>query len=155
MVRKSWVEWGRLVYGLSASRIHKYSKPNNWDVGYVYTEITIRGKRERKIRALVDTGASYIVLDLDTVKELELPPTPYEVTLTLADKRRVKAKLYVAEVEAEGRRGPVLVAELDVPTPLVGVFALETLGLKVNPLTGRLEVIGPEGGYLLHYSSNP
>lgn len=134
--------------------MHKYSKPNNWGVGYVYTEIIIRGKRERKIRALVDTSTSYIVLDPDTVKELELSPTPYEVTLTLADKRRVRAKLYVAEAEAEDRRGPVLVAELDVPTPLVGVFALETLGLKVNPLTGRLEVIGPEGGYLLHYSFN-
>jgi len=33
----------------------------------------------------------------------------------------------------------------------MGVYALETLGLKPNPLTGRLEIIGPEGGYLLSY----
>ena len=121
-------------------------------VGYVYIDITIRGKREKKIRALVDAGASYLVLNSQTIKELELSPTPYEVMLTLADKRRVKARLYVAEAEAEGRRGPILVAELDTPTPLVGVFALETLGLKPNPLTGKLEVIGPEGGYLLQLS---
>jgi len=74
---------------------------------------------------------------------------PFEVELTLADKRRVRSKIYLAEVEAEGRRGPALVAELDVPTPLLGVHALKTLGLKPDPLTGRLEVIGPEGGYLL------
>lgn len=45
-------------------------------------------------------------------------------------------------------------AELDVPTPIMGVYALETLGLKPNPLTGRLEIIGPEGGYLLSYVLN-
>ena len=40
--------------------------------------------------------------------------------MTLADKRNVKAKLYLDEVEAEGRRGPVFVAELDMPTPILG-----------------------------------
>lgn len=64
----------------------------------------------------------------------------------MADKRRVKARLYLAEVGAEGRRGPVFVAELDLPTPILGTYALETLGLKLNPVTGKLEVVGPEGG---------
>ncbi|MEM2998505.1 MAG: hypothetical protein QW542_06130 [Thermoproteota archaeon] len=67
----------------------------------------------------------------------------------MADKRRVKARLYLAEVEAEGRRGPVFVAELDLPTPILRTYALETLGLKPNPVIGKLEVVGPEGGYLL------
>jgi hypothetical protein len=48
--------------------------------------------------------------------------------------------------------GPAFVAELDVPTPILGTYALETLGLKPNPVTGKLEVIGPEGGYLLQLS---
>lgn len=118
-------------------------------MGYVYVDIVIRGKKEKKIKALVDTGASYVVLNSQTIKELGLSPTPYKVVLTLADKRQVEARLYVAEAEAEGRKGPILVAELDTPTPLVGIFALETLGLKPNPLTGKLEIVGPEGGYLL------
>ncbi|MEM3382234.1 MAG: hypothetical protein QXQ11_08780 [Candidatus Bathyarchaeia archaeon] len=62
---------------------------------------------------------------------------------------KAKAKLYLAEVEAEGRRGPVFVAELDGPIPIMGAYALETLGLKPNPTTGKLEIVGPEGGYLL------
>jgi hypothetical protein len=37
------------------------------------------------------------------------------VELTLADKRRARAKLYLAEVEAEGRRGPALVASSTSP----------------------------------------
>ena len=54
----------------------------------------------------------------------------------------------MAEVEAEGRMGPAFVAELDVPTPILGTCALETLGLKPNLVTGKLELIGPEGGCL-------
>lgn len=118
-------------------------------MGYVYAEITVKGREKRSIRALVDTGATYLVLDQNTVKELGLSSTPYEVQLTLADKRKAQAKLYVAEVEAEGRKGPVMVAAMDVEVPLLGVFALESLGLKPDPLSGRLEVIGPEGGYML------
>ena len=52
-------------------------------------------------------------------------------------------------MEVKGRRGPAFVAELNVPTPLLGVHALGTLGFKVNPRTGEMEEISPEGGYLL------
>ena len=85
-----------------------------------------------------------------TIKELGLVKTPYAVDLVLADGRRVRAKLFLAEVEVKGRRGPAFVAELNVPTPLLGVYALETLGFKVNPRTGELEEVSPEGGYLLY-----
>jgi predicted aspartyl protease len=118
-------------------------------VGYTYIDLVVKGRVSRKIRALVDTGSAYVVMDSKTVSEVGLLETPFEVELTLADKRRVKAKLYLGEVDAEGRRGPVFVAELDVPTPILGTYALETLGLKPNPVTGKLEVVGPEGGYLL------
>lgn len=118
-------------------------------MGYVYVEVVIKGRASRTVRVLVDTGSSYVVLDPKTIRELGLHETPYTVDLTLADKRKVRAKLFLAEVEAEGRRGPAFVAEMDVPTPILGVYALETLGLKPNPYTGKLEVVGPEGGYLL------
>jgi len=118
-------------------------------VGYTYVGLIIRGKVSKDVKALVDTGSAYVVLDSKTVSEVGLHETPFDVELTLADKRKMKAKLYLAEVSAEGRKGPVFVAELDVPTPIMGVYALETLGLKPNPITGKLDVVGPEGGYLL------
>jgi len=119
-------------------------------VGFTYVDVLVRGRKASKtIRMLVDTGSTYIVLDSKTVSELSLVETPYTAELTLADGRRVKARLYLAEVEVRGRRCPAFVAELDVPTPLLGVHALETLGFKVNPRTGNLEEISPEGGYLL------
>ena len=49
----------------------------------------------------------------------------------------------------------MLVAGLETPTPLLGVYALETLGLKVDPRTGELEEIAPEGGYLLEDTPSP
>lgn len=118
-------------------------------MGYTYVDLVIRGRIPRNVRVLVDTGSAYMVMDSKTISEVGLHETPFEVELTLADKRKVKAKLYLAEVEAEGRRGPVFVAGLDVPTPILGAYALETLGLKPNSVTGKLEVVGPEGGYLL------
>ena len=118
-------------------------------MGYTYVGLIIRGKVSKDVKALVDTGSAYVVLDSKTVSEVGLHETPFNVELTLADKRKMKAKLYLAEVSAEGRKGPVFVAELDVPTPIMGVYALETLGLKPNPITGKLDVVGPEGGYLL------
>ena len=69
--------------------------------------------------------------------------------LTLADKREVEVSVFLAEVEVKGRKGPVFVAELETPKSLLGVYALETLGFKVNPRTGEIEEISPEGGYLL------
>lgn len=116
---------------------------------YVYADLIVRGERAKSIKAIVDTASTYIVLDPKTISEIGLHKTPYEVELTVADKRRVKVGLYLAEVEAKSRKGPAFIAELDVPTPLIGVNALETLGLKPNPHTGELEVIGPEGGYML------
>lgn len=119
-------------------------------MGFTYVDVEVCGRRgSRTIRMLVDTGSTYIVLDPSTIRELDLLPTPYTVELTLADKRVVRSRLYVAEVKVRGRRGPAFVAELDTPTPLLGVHALETLGFKVNPVTGELEEVSPEGGYLL------
>jgi len=118
-------------------------------MGFTYVNVTVRGtKASRDVKMLVDTE-TYIVLDPETIKELGLLETPYTVDLLLADGRKIRAKLFLAEVEVKGRRGPAFVAELNVPTPLLGVHALETLGFKVNPRTGELEEISPEGGYLL------
>jgi predicted aspartyl protease len=69
------------------------------------------------------------------------------VDLVLGDKRKIKARLFLAEVEVGSRRGPAFIAEIDTPTILLSVYALETLGFKVNPRTGSLEEISPEGGY--------
>ena len=124
--------------------------PHYDDVGHVYVDVTIRGGQGSKtLRMLVDTGSTYVVLDPDTAKELGLIETPFTVELMLANGSRETAKIYVGQAEVKGRKGPVMIAALKTPTPLLGVYALESLGFKINPRTGELEEIGPEGGYLL------
>ena len=119
-------------------------------MGFTYVNVIVHGRRTSKsLKMLVDAAPTYIVLSPSTICELGLIETPYDVELTLADGRRAGVKLYLAEVEVKGRRGPAFIAELDTPTPLLGVYALETLGFKVDPRTGDLEEISPEGGYLL------
>lgn len=119
-------------------------------MGFVYVKVTVHGSKASKpVEMLVGTGSTYIVLGQELIEALGLVETPYSVKLTLADGREVEAKLFLAEAEAEGRKGPTFVLQLDTPKPLLGVYALETLGFKVNPRTGSLEEIAPEGGYLL------
>ena len=120
-------------------------------MGFVYVDVMMKGRKgSGKLRMLVDTGSTYVILGSEAIEELGFLETPYTVNLVLADRDVVKARVFLAEAEVKGRRGPVLVAEVDTPIPILGVYALETLGFKVNPLTGELEEISPEGGYLLH-----
>lgn len=69
---------------------------------YTYVDLIVRGKASKNVKASVDTGSAYIMLDHKTVSEAGLHETPFEVELTPTDKRRVKTKLYLAE--AEGKR---------------------------------------------------
>jgi len=120
-----------------------------WVIGVTYVSVTVHGmKYSRDVGMLIDSGSTYIVLNPKIIREIGLIETPYSVELTLADGGKIETRLYLAGIEVGGRRGPALIAELDVPTPLLGVYALETLGFKVNPRTGELEEISPEGGYL-------
>jgi predicted aspartyl protease len=89
-------------------------------------------------RVLVDTGASFTVMPLE-VAEKHFIETPFEVDIRLGDGRLVKAKVFVAECEIEDRRGPVRILAFKDAIPVIGVDTLETLGLKVDPVTGRIE----------------
>ncbi|WP_291767005.1 hypothetical protein [Caldivirga sp. UBA161] len=67
----------------------------------------------------------------------------------MANGSREVAKVYIGEAEVKGRRGPVMITAMKMPMPLLGAYALGSLGFKVNTRTGELEEMEPEGGYLL------
>lgn len=119
-------------------------------MGHIYTDAIIRGlKGDKKLeRVLVDTGASFTIMSLDVVKEVAAIETPWSVDLMLGDKRMIKARVYVAEVEVEGRRGPVRIATFRDAIPALGVDTLETLGLQADPVSGKLTPV--RGEYLLY-----
>ena len=107
-------------------------------MGRIAVRVIIRGRREHVGEFLVDTGASFTFLPLSLAKEI-LYETPYMVEVKLGDGRRVRAKVFIGEVEIEGRRGPVRILAFPGAQPVIGVDTLETLGLRVDPTTGKLE----------------
>ena len=88
-------------------------------MGFTYVNVIVHGRRTSKsLKMLVDAASTYMVLSPSTIRELGLIETPYGVELTLADSRKARAQLYLAEVEVKDRRGPAFIAELDTPTPV-------------------------------------
>ena len=85
------------------------------------------GGRVREVVALVNSGyeadTPQLMVPIGLARELGLWPPPSDAREEFVDTAG----------------GPVR----------VWVYAFETLGLKPAPLMGRLEVVGPEGGYLL------
>ena len=98
----------------------------------------------QEIELLVDTGAFYTIIPPAAAKELGLEVYK-TASLTLADKRRVEAGISLAYMKFLDRDGVLPVAVMDSPEPLLGVTALEGLGLRVDPTTGELQHSRPYG----------
>ena len=110
-------------------------------LGHVRVDARIVGRKgvlELK-RVLVDTGATYTVLPPEAIGKAGLVKTGYKAPVKTADGRIVEGEVYVGEVEFKQRKGPAIIIGVSGAEPVLGVQALETLGFKVNPLTGELE----------------
>ena len=119
-------------------------------MGHILVRVTIRGTKGEKTleEVVVDTGATYTVIPTEIVEQVGAVETPWTVKLLLGDEREVIAKIYVAEMELNDRKGPMRIASFEKAVPAIGVDTLETSGLKVNPLTGKLEP--SRGDYALY-----
>lgn len=119
-------------------------------MGHVYVNALVRGLKGEKTleQVIVDTGASLTVMSLETMEEVRAVETPWTVDLMLGDRRKVKARVYMAEVSVNDRRGPVRIAAFKGAVPALGVDTLETLGLQVDPVAGKLTPV--RGDYLLY-----
>jgi len=110
-------------------------------MGLVWIDAVIRSPstdRATTVKALVDTGATLSVVPRKIAVELQLP---------VIGRRRVATAKGVAEldecigiVEVMGRKAytHILVSD-DVDVALIGAVTLETMGLEVDPVTGRLK----------------
>jgi aspartyl protease family protein len=115
-------------------------------LGYVRVKGLIgrrRGEAE-EVEFLVDTGSFYTVIPPALAEELKIKAVE-RAELILADKRRVEAGITVAYMKLLDRDGVLPVAIMDSPEPLLGATALEGLGLRVDPATGKLEHSRPYG----------
>lgn len=95
-----------------------------------------------EVEFLVDTGGFFTAISPQLRERLALPSGIWERT-QLADSSIVDLEVTVAHLRLNGREGAIQIEVMDVPEPLLGVNALEALGMKDNPVTGELEIIWP------------
>ena len=109
-------------------------------MGHTWVEIEISNlerTRSRKVKALVDTGATLTVLPKKLAKELEIKEDGEDKVLTGAGE--IKIELGRAWIKIREKEGPFNIWISDViDKVLLGVVVLETLGFEIDPKTGTL-----------------
>ena len=108
-------------------------------MGHVHVEADLAGQREERVRMLVDTGATFALLPEDLVDRLGLVRAARPASVELADGTRRAFPFTTVLVRLEGREAPATALIAAGGTePLLGVEALEALGLSVDPASGAL-----------------
>lgn len=99
----------------------------------------VQGGPSRRLRLLVDTGASLSFIPRDILESLGIQPEDEE-PFELGDGRVVDRKVGPAVIRYQGKSaGTQVVFAEPGDGPVLGVNALEELGLQLNPRSGRLE----------------
>ncbi|TAK06939.1 hypothetical protein EPO44_04725 [bacterium] len=117
----------------------------------IYQKVRLRAEKTVIIRMLVDTGATFSVVSPSIARVLGIKRPRRSVSVRLADGRRVRLGADVAIFQINGREAPTTILVGRVDEPILGVEALETLGLVVDPRRKRLSPSRPYavriGGY--------
>ena len=116
-------------------------------MGHLYTDMMVRGSKaavELK-NVLIDTGATYTVLPEDTLKEVGAWGPMPEVEVGLGNGKKVKAKAYGVAITIEEVEAPSICIAFKGAQTVIGVETLESIGLKLDPTTGTLELTRPKG----------
>lgn len=110
-------------------------------MGHVIVDLTISNPSDRsletKVRALVDTGASFTVVPRAMATALQLPVLGKRKVRTANGDIEMDRAVAFIQIAAEGDLSPVLVSDT-LDRVLVGVLTLEALALTVDPTTGEL-----------------
>lgn len=116
-------------------------------MGHLYTDITVRGDKDtvELKNVLIDTGATYTVLPEEVLEEAGAVRIPTEVEVELGNGETVKAKAYGVVIKIEEVEAPSICITFEEAQTVIGVETLESIGLKLDPTSGRLEFTRPKG----------
>jgi len=120
-------------------------------MGRIYQEVRLRTDKAITIRTLVDKGATFSVIPPRLAKALGIKRPRRSVRVRLGGGRRVRMGADVAVLQIDSREAPTTILVGKVDEPILGVEALEALGLVVDPQKKRLSLSRPYavrlGGY--------
>ena len=112
-------------------------------MGFVYAPVKLfssNGREPVEIEMLVDTGAIFTMVPRPILEQLGVRPSGKWVFQTI-EGRPIEREVGVVGVEAEGQQppGPVpVIFGEGTDGAVLGVTALESMGLKVDPSAGTL-----------------
>jgi clan AA aspartic protease len=106
---------------------------------FIDGEVSTSGGRERRVKFLVDSGATYTLLPKKDWQALKLKPKR-RIELTLADGTTIARNVSECHIALAGHEGhtPVILGEPG-DEPLLGVVTLEILGLMLDPLKRTIQ----------------
>lgn len=107
-------------------------------MGHVMQEVLLSASNEERVTMLVDTGATYSLIPPDLARRLGVVPLPGKEKVTLANGQAVEADIGLMRVRVGDRAVGTPALILDCDEPLLGVEALEALGMGVDPSAGTL-----------------
>ncbi|MBI4704008.1 MAG: aspartyl protease [Deltaproteobacteria bacterium] len=111
-------------------------------MGITYVDGIVRGPtgKERSVRFLAGSGATYCLLPKPVWEGIELD-AQREMEFVLADGTSVRRKIGECQLILPQGQGhaPVVLGEPGDDEPLLGVVALENLGLVLNPFSRTLQ----------------
>jgi len=111
-------------------------------LGFVKVKFRIYNPADRSkfvdVEGVVDTGAIYAVVSRSYLESIDLRPVEKRVFRVFGGE--VEREVGIAEIELMGRRGGITIIfgeEKDIS--ILGVTALEALGLEVDPIKNTLK----------------
>jgi len=114
-------------------------------MGFILASVKIfapaNGREPVVVEMLVDTGAIFTLVPRPVLEQLGVRPTGTRTFQTI-ERRPIEREVGVMEIEVESRQPPgpvpVIFGEAN-DGAVLGVTALESMGLKVNSAAGTLE----------------
>jgi clan AA aspartic protease len=111
-------------------------------MGFVKTKFRIYNPAQREkfaeIEGIVDTAAIYAVINKNILESIGLKPV--EKRKFRAFGGEIEREIGIAEIELMGRKGGITVIFGEDKDPaILGVTALEALGLEVDPIKNTLK----------------
>jgi clan AA aspartic protease len=115
-------------------------------MGHVFVDAELSWTSSETVRMLADTGATYTVVPEDVAARLGLVSSPRPMAVILADgsTRQMHFATVLMKLDEREAGVTVLLAPAGAE-PLLGVEALEALGLAVDPTSHRIQATRAHG----------
>jgi len=112
-------------------------------MGHIRQSIRIKGTRWVTVKALVDTGATHCLLPPAIARKAGLDPAHHRYRVRLATGKVLTLGGDAATVRIDGREAPALVLVGDADEPILGVEAMEALGVELDLRRRKLKPTRP------------